>query len=91
MTIEFSYPQSLPGPTAPASYATRDLAAEIDLAIIASVWARFLSSSPPAMNIAVFAWAQSVSPDATTLFFFATDAMSCQIISMSMLPRTPMP
>ncbi len=85
----FSYPQSFPGPTAPHSYATRDLGAEIALARIARVWARFLSSSPPPMNIAVFAWAQSVSPAETVPVFFAIAEMSDQMSSMSMDPRQP--
>ena len=55
LTITFSYPQPFPGLTAPDSYATRDLGAEIALARTAIVWGRFLLSSPPPMNIAVFA------------------------------------
>ncbi|KAF5036152.1 hypothetical protein DSECCO2_578070 [anaerobic digester metagenome] len=43
------------------------------------------------MNIAVFAWAQSVSPAEIVPVFFAMSEMSFQIISISMLPRTPIP
>ena len=78
-TMGPSYPQSLSGPTAPASQAARVLAAEMALVTAEKVLWTSLSRYPPAMNMATLAPEQFVSPPEMVLCFLQMFVHSSQM------------